>query len=400
MKRIYTIFLVFAFLFVFTSCGAKQKSPEEIYPKLEDWDSLVLGESLPAFDGENCYLERDNDQLLSIIAVDTSQEQFDTYVANCKTFGFTYTPSQDNSFFKAYSSDDSEIVIRYSTDTQHLEISLYAPKECSNLEIPLNVKNNLPALPSQTGYEEINWDNNYQFVLNNVTSSSFDSFLDECNSQFNYDMHSNDGTYFYSTNADLGIDLSLEFCGVDLLEINFRSTECNIVDLPSPDSSTTLNSDVTDSYNKDGETSPAESIVESSSSDASASITDAVSYSTNDYDTAKLGNSGVFSYQTRGGTHSNYYIIDFDAGFVYFFPYGNGNSICDRLKIDSGDLNSGVVYTYHDGSSIWSECLHFKYANHPDHLILEDSNGFEYDYYTTDLKDALSIRDSMELVDY
>jgi len=128
--------------------------------------------------------------------------------------------------------------------------------------------------------------------------------------------------------------------------------------------------------------------------------TDAVSYSTNDQDTAKKGNSGVFSYKSRGGTYDIYYIIDFDEGYVYYFCDGNGDTTCDRLKIDSGDLNDVLIITYHDGSDVWSYGLHFKWKNQPDHLIVQDNDGFEYDFFTTTLSNALSLQKSKTIVDY
>lgn len=125
-----------------------------------------------------------------------------------------------------------------------------------------------------------------------------------------------------------------------------------------------------------------------------------VYYSTNDKDTAKKGNSGMFAYKSIGGTYDNYWIIDFDEGYVYWFSYGNGETSCDRVKIVSGDLNDVLIITYHDGNTVWSYGLHFKWKNQPDTLILQDNDGFEIKYYTTDLSDALEIRDSMTIVDY
>ena len=113
-----------------------------------------------------------------------------------------------------------------------------------------------------------------------------------------------------------------------------------------------------------------------------------VFYSTNDYETAKQGNSGVFSYKSTGGSYDIYWIIDFDEGYVYWFTEGNGDSTCDRLKIDSGTLNDKVIITYHDGSDEWSYSLHFKYVDHPETLIMVDNDGFDYKYATTDLNDA------------
>lgn len=125
-----------------------------------------------------------------------------------------------------------------------------------------------------------------------------------------------------------------------------------------------------------------------------------VIYSTNDFETAKKGNSGVFAYRSTGGTYYNYYIIDFDEGYVYFFSDGNGDAICDRLKIESGDLNDVLIITYHDGDYSWSEGLHFKWKNQPDILILQDSVGFEVKFVTTNLKDALKIREGKTIIDY
>lgn len=127
---------------------------------------------------------------------------------------------------------------------------------------------------------------------------------------------------------------------------------------------------------------------------------DSVSYSTNTKDTVKNGNTGVYAYKSIGHMYDIYWIIDFDEGYVYYFTEGNGNEICDRLKIVSGDLNSVVIITYHDGDSQWSYGLHFKWKNQPDHLIMQDEDGLEYDYYTTNLDSALKVRDSKTVVDY
>ncbi len=125
-----------------------------------------------------------------------------------------------------------------------------------------------------------------------------------------------------------------------------------------------------------------------------------ISYSTNDLETAKKGNTGVFSYKSKGGSYDSYWIIDFDEGYVYWFTDGNGDTTCDRLSIDSGTLNDVVVVTYHDGDSSWSYGLHFKWQNQPDHLIVQDNDGFMYDYYSTNLSSALTLKAAKTIYDY
>lgn len=123
-------------------------------------------------------------------------------------------------------------------------------------------------------------------------------------------------------------------------------------------------------------------------------------HSSNDREVAKKGNSGVFAYKKRGTYYDQYYIIDFDEGYVYYFCHGNGDGSCDRVKITSGNLNSYVLITYHDGGTTWQEALRFHYKNMPDTMILEDHNHYEYKFNATNLDDALKLRNKLEIIDY
>lgn len=125
-----------------------------------------------------------------------------------------------------------------------------------------------------------------------------------------------------------------------------------------------------------------------------------VPYSNNDRETAKNGDTGVFSYKSSEMAYDIYWIIDFDEGYVYYFTDGNGDETCDRLKIESGTLNDKVTITYHDGDEEWSNYLHFHYVDHPETLIMVDNNGFEYKYLSTNLEQALKIKDSKRIKDY
>ena len=142
---------------------------------------------------------------------------------------------------------------------------------------------------------------------------------------------------------------------------------------------------------------------EESSMPPSASDTSSkrpMSYSTNDKDTVKNGNAGVYSYRNRGKQYYTYYIIDFDGGYVYRFCDGNGDATCDRVKIVSGDLNDVLMITYRDGNDTWSYGIHFKWKRQPDHLIVQDEDGLEWDFYSTDLDEALELRDLKTIHDY
>lgn len=126
----------------------------------------------------------------------------------------------------------------------------------------------------------------------------------------------------------------------------------------------------------------------------------AAHYTSNPKDTYKDGNSGKYAYDDKGKNYRNYLVIDFDEGVVYLFEEGNGSTSSDRVKITEGDLNSTLIITYHDGGSVWQNAMYFKYKNMPDHLIFQDSSGFAWDFYPTNLTDALEILEDREIYDY
>lgn len=125
-----------------------------------------------------------------------------------------------------------------------------------------------------------------------------------------------------------------------------------------------------------------------------------VFYSTNDYETAKKGNTGVFSYKNKSGSYDIYWIVDFDEGYVYNFTQGNGNDVCDKLKIQSGNLNDRITIIWGESNRANPWYLHFKYVNQPVTLIVNDHFGSAIEFTTADLDKALSIRGTKQISEY
>ena len=115
--------------------------------------------------------------------------------------------------------------------------------------------------------------------------------------------------------------------------------------------------------------------------------------STNDAETAKLGNSGKFAYIKRLSNYDLFYLIDFDEGVVYNFQYENGYVDGTVYTIESGDLNVGLYVTYNDGE--FTFVLHFHYVNSPN-VLIEYLDGEETKYNATSIDDVLKIKDIYE----
>lgn len=193
----------------------------------------------------------------------------------------------------------------------------------------------------------------------------------------------------YCWNCGEGVSKEASFCGYCGTDLNATQSE-----------NSTFN-------DEEGNASSAESIEgESQSTETSdeqsfeSENSNSLFYSTNDYETAKNGNTGVFSYKSNGGSYDVYWIIDFEDDYVYFFTDDNGESACDKVKIVSGDLNGKITVTWYDSGDQWSWYLHFKYENQPETLIVNDHLGIATEFTTTDLTDALSLRDTKKIITY
>jgi hypothetical protein len=117
-----------------------------------------------------------------------------------------------------------------------------------------------------------------------------------------------------------------------------------------------------------------------------------VYYSTNTKDTYKNGNTGIYAYKSIGNSYDNYWIIDFDDGYVYSFSEGLGDNSCSKFAIESGDLNSTLAFSMHSDGTTYQWFAFFKWKNQPDHLVIVDDGNFDYDFYPTNLSDALRLK--------
>lgn len=114
-------------------------------------------------------------------------------------------------------------------------------------------------------------------------------------------------------------------------------------------------------------------------------------YTTNDTETAKKGNTGKYAYIDKSDTYDVYWVIDFDEGYVYNFTDGNEDNTCEKIKIESGNLNDGLKLAYKNSGNAWVKSIHFKYVDSPHQLVVVDNDYFKYEYSTTSLEKALEL---------
>lgn len=366
--------------------------------------AVELGLSQPV-SAKGAYNWEDTDRF-SLNVGATSFEEYSAYVDVCKSAGFIIDSSKGEKSFYGDNEQGYHINVSYK-GYNTMVIWLEAPKETNiegdaeNSESVLDDMTNTPDI-SQSSDGTIDYMDaeSFENAINNKTKVKgkvvqFYVLEYAPNSLLGINCHAGEHLNFlFETEPDVSagdtviVRVSEEPTQIFLLES--WKVPCEFLEISKKADKTEIDN------SNDTEGDEKEDIV----SDTEPDKPRPVFYSTNDRETAKKGNTGVFSYKSKGGSYDVYWIIDFDEGYVYNFTEGNGETSCDRVAIAEGDLNDRITVTWHDGGEEWSWYLHFKYKNAPETLVLNDHNGFSVEFKTTDLDDALELRNSKTIYEY
>ena len=424
------------------------------------WSESEMAQMLPEPDSTIGEIQQDDEKRFAVYVGNTPIEVFYAYVKACEDRGFTIGADKSEKCFSAKNNDFYKLTVEYQGNSI-IYISLDEPEyeiivevECvenwifSKYDVEVYVDGNLEGtIPHGDNVTyvllltkgthtitfesadddtldgdvqlEISQNETYRFK---ISCSSFDidvKTLQGTTTQPDDNQESNDTENSDDSTSDNTSEITITMGEDDFKGMNFQDAEkifremgfvkfkYRTIDTETETAADTIcYIEIAESFIGDSD------FVAGDKFDADSTITffyykyeepeapSPVFYSTNDYETAKKGNTGVFAYRNRASSYDIYWIIDFDEGYVYYFTEGNGDSFCDRLKIESGTLNDAITITYHDGGTTWSYKLHFKYVNHPETLIMVDNDGLEWKYSTTDLDDALAIRRTKSIKDY
>lgn len=338
------------------------------------WSESPLASLLPVPFSKTGEIIEDTDKRYQVIVGKMTQQDFIEYVSSCREKGFTYEEDKQDNRFTAKNDQNNKIEIEYLGNS-HVQMTITEPEYKMTLKI--------------------DFDENWIFSTYDVKLYVDDNYKDTL-------AHGKDGEYevtlpqgehtirFENTEDDsITGSIKIEVTESKTIELNIHcyNNKVSVENKQEPA--------------KEPEEQPKEP-EKPTESDTNQDKETSVSYSTNTTKTVRNGNSGVYAYRRKGNAeYDMYYIIDFDQSYVYFFTVGTlGSETCDRIKMTQGDLNSVLIITYHEGDQVWQEGLHFKYKNHPERMILEDGNHFEYEFQTTNLDEALTFRDQKRIVDY
>ena len=342
------------------------------------WSEKEIAKLVPVPKSLLGEIKEDTDKKFNVIISNMTLQDYNEYISLCENSGFNVEIDKNDKRFSAKNTDSYKISIEYIGNNV-IEIIIDEPE----FNVSLNVECVENWIFSKYNVK-IYIDDNYESTLTHGTSD-------------NYDLKLSKGTHKIKfTNAD-DESITGEFTteviqnGKIELKLNCYSYE---IDVESKSNSVIKVEEIKQEEKEDT------TVEENINNTITEEKKDSLSYSTNDYETAKKGNTGVFAYASTDYEYEVYWIIDFDEGYVYYFTDGTGETFCDRVKIEQGDLNNYVKVTWHEAGTEASWRLFFKYQNIPTILVVRDHYGSNIEFSPTNLENALKIRDTKKITDY
>ena len=191
-------------------------------PKI-DWSNLVLGKYLPELKDAHGKIVSNSEKYLTIEIPELKQDYVKDYKNACIKYGYTVESESSGTRYKAYNNEGYKLEI--SVSSKQWRISLDAPEKFSEIEWPtrgLGAK--LPKPKSDLG--RISYDNSESFIvyIGNTTQTDFKNYIKECeNKGFTVDYRKDEK--YYSAKDSEGYKLTLNYRGINTMEISIRAPE-------------------------------------------------------------------------------------------------------------------------------------------------------------------------------
>lgn len=189
------------------------------------WSEVEFGNMISKPPSTKGTLYENSDEQLWVSLDGVSDSQYNDYLDDCISKGFTVDTQKEFYFYRAYNADG------YLLDMSHigeeLLIILEAPMEMSSIVWPTGTAGKqLPIPKSAVGKFEFEYDDNFCVYVGDTSKADYDEYIAAC-SDMGFNVNYNKGnTYYRADNAE-GYHVSIEYEGNNIMFVR--------IDAPSED---------------------------------------------------------------------------------------------------------------------------------------------------------------------
>ena len=155
--------------------GSKNNNYENI-----NWNSIVMKKVLPKPSGNKGKIYSNSEEHLSIYIVDSSVNDFNKYLEECKKKGFTLESKIDNDSYDAFNKNGYKLRISYSEYSKEYSITVNAPKKMTKNVWPNSTLSNMLPKPDLIdGLVQNDSANNFTYYAGNTTIEQFKLYVEK-----------------------------------------------------------------------------------------------------------------------------------------------------------------------------------------------------------------------------
>ena len=179
------------------------------------WNSLVFGENLPDINITEGEIVTDTENSLSLYFYDTERSKFDSYVEDCKDFGYTIDEESKDLNFSAYNADGYYLTLDYSTykNQNKITVNLTRPKKQNTLNWDtIKLMSKLPEPPSSIGEVSSESEDYFSVYILGMNKEAYEKYVNDCMDK-GFDKKYTRYDESYSASNFWGYKLQLEYCG-------------------------------------------------------------------------------------------------------------------------------------------------------------------------------------------
>ena len=152
------------------------------------WLDTGLMTKIPEIENKNGHIWDNNETELNMSLEDVSYKEFEEYITECKSLGYSINSTKDTNKYLAYNNDGYNLDLSHIGTTMY--IKLYAPlKGEENFEWPTHqFASMIPKLDNKTGAIKTKEDNKLEFNLYEVEENEVEQYITDCeNTGFSVD---------------------------------------------------------------------------------------------------------------------------------------------------------------------------------------------------------------------
>lgn len=189
------------------------------------WTDMELSNILPEPKSNVGRILSNSDEHLSIYIHKTSKDEYNDYLDECQSIGFTVESDKSENNYAAYNEAGYKLSLWYNDRDDELHIALDAPMEMGTLQWPTSeIASLLPIPKSTVGTISRESSDGFYIYVGEISKDDYDTYVNECSEKgFSVDYEKGD-TYYRADNAD-GYHISLSYQGNRVMTIEIEKPE-------------------------------------------------------------------------------------------------------------------------------------------------------------------------------